>query len=1014
MVHLRARNLPQKGILTEWLFTGEDISFGDDFALIKLDDKSTVTIKSNYNGVVVKTIKIGSPVKNGSILANIAIGEKEIAKFKNRFTNPGNVENTVVKGIYIPDEVQVEKLQPVESDADQFSGAVVYNRYNQAITPFSSGEDDIVDSVEKYKKLEERDVKMTQSNNSASDRFAQMRANIQNSIKNSPQKKVLGDLSSEELLKIDNQEMIKSGGNIFEKQDGVGPSKFRQMIQARKEKLLQEHNYKEVNTEQHVDAMSKLDENGRPLIMRNIIASRIEKLNKGGGDPSVLERDIVATKENAIMDKDRQKPQEVSQMPKQPIQQQSWAERGSKNLEVRNDDVFMRAKASEDGDFGTSFGAYVYDSEATLIDANDLNPYGGFVMPQKKPEQLINEIDNKQQKTYAESKLSNLYDVNKRWNLMKNRDERSTILSRRRAVEQGLDESIPKYVQYLQEGKIPQQFLQPVTITDPNTGQSMQVPYGESPAGKREFESWLRASNLYTSYLEVKNDQQNGVVYSNTKQQAHENFEHQKNWFSANEFYKPEQNTTMTVTQEVPDTTPKKVQKQIKKQLDEVGGEYINLAGNQANETITYLQKQINDLQTALIQQNQLNQATQRVNTVSSLNGGTDTFSQLMQYILMQNLIQNIPLGSGKVSNDDIKGIIKREIDDFKYDLKRASDPNYQNHFYNQPNQFYPQQNPQPNQFYPQQNPQQNHFYNQPNQFYPQQNPQPNQFYPQQNYPNQQQFDENLTNQMNQQNKNYDDMQTVNFEKNSNEESIGYMEFEGEDENKMVTREKVNENRNQAVKSMILSQNYIPPLTISTEVDMSSILKLKHLLKTTHNSIKFSTISFIVKSISVALEEHPKLNSSYDPETNEVVIKQYHNIGLATETSEGLIIPVLKFVEKMSIKDVAIDIKEITQRLRAGELYNYEVEGSTITIANYGNIGAIQATPTIFYPNAAVVGVGKVVKKPVVVSNEKLAIKAMMNISLTIDQRIIDAAEAGKFLAKVKEILERPEILTVT
>jgi pyruvate/2-oxoglutarate dehydrogenase complex dihydrolipoamide acyltransferase (E2) component len=104
----------------------------------------------------------------------------------------------------------------------------------------------------------------------------------------------------------------------------------------------------------------------------------------------------------------------------------------------------------------------------------------------------------------------------------------------------------------------------------------------------------------------------------------------------------------------------------------------------------------------------------------------------------------------------------------------------------------------------------------------------------------------------------------------------------------------------------------------------------------------------------------------------------------------------------------------MTTRLRRGELFNYETSGSTITLANYGNIGAIQATPTIFYPNAAVVGVGKVIKKPVVVENEKLAIKAMMNVSLTVDQRIIDNATAGRFLARMKEILEKPELLMVS
>ncbi|WP_166508609.1 2-oxo acid dehydrogenase subunit E2 [Spiroplasma chinense] len=903
MVHLRARNLPSKGKVVEWLFKGENISFGDDFALVKLDDGGEVNIKSNYNGVIVKTIKLGSPVKNGSILANIAIGEKEIAKFRNRHFTRENVEEGNIDGIFLPDYIEETNMPVVDSPADEFSGAVVYDRYNQAITPFSSGHDDIMDSKEKFEKLEEKEKTMQDS--PVKDRFAQMRANIQNSIKNAPQNKVMGDMNPDELLKMNNNDLMAStGGNIFEKQDGVGPSKFRQLIQARKEKLLEENDYKEVkDVDQSIDAMSKTDEKGRPLIMRNIIASRIEKLNQAGGDPSVLERDIVATKDNALLDKDKPKPSLEAKPMSKPEQNSNWEQRGSKNLEVTQDEVFMRQRASEDGDFGVSLGGYIVDEEPTVIDANDLSKYGGFVMPQKKPDELLEEINSKGKQSYAESKIKSLYDINKRWNLMKDRDERTEITNRRKAIESGQIREVSKFEQTVEQDKIPKQFTQEVPYQDDVTGEMQFIPYNKTPRGKKEFESWLRASNLYTSYLEAEHDAEREG--RELDMGGHK--------------------------------TPKKVQKQISKKLNEQGEEYATISGDKEDDTIDFLKKQIADLQDALIQQNKLNEASQRVGqqTQMGAGGGTDTFSQLMQYMLMQSIMQNMSLGGDKISGKEIKDLIRSEIESFKKEVKTPS-------------------------------------------------------------------------------KNYDEMRTVNFENQVQDANLGYLDYESNDVNKEVRREKVNKTRNPAVKSMILSQNYIPPLTISTEIDMSSILKLKHMLKQTQNHIKFSTISFIAKAISIALEEHPKINSSYDPESDEVIIKKYHNIGLATETSEGLIIPVLKFVEKLSVKEVAIDIREMTQRLRAGELYNYETEGSTITIANYGNIGAIQATPTIFYPNAAVIGVGKVVKKPVVVNNEKLAIKAIMNMSLTVDQRILDAAEAGRFLSRVKEILERPEVLTVS
>gem|GEM_PF-6558361 len=389
-----------------------------------------------------------------------------------------------------------------------------------------------------------------------------------------------------------------------------------------------------------------------------------------------------------------------------------------------------------------------------------------------------------------------------------------------------------------------------------------------------------------------------------------------------------------------------------------------------------------------------MNEATQRLNASAAFpnnygaGAGIDTFSQMMQYILMQNITQNMSVN--KNSNDDIKDVIRREINDFKNDLKPH-------------NQFqYTCSGPQCKA---------DHTHRHCNcgidYLYPKCNLH-------QNFNNQNRTSIDRSESKKESNS-LEEIETVDFDHHLEppKKAESYIEFEGTDTNKIVNRQKINKNRNSAVKSMILSQNYIPPLTISTEIDMSSILKLKHVLKKTHENIKFPSIAFIAKAISISLSEYSKLNSSYDPQTNEVVIKKYHNIGLATETSEGLVIPVLKFIEKLTIKEIAIDIKEMTQRLRKGEILNYETDGSTITIANHGNIGAIRTSPTIFYPNAAVIGVGKVTKKPVVVLGEKLAIKPIMNMALTVDQRIIDAAEAGQFLSRVKEILEKPELLMI-
>ncbi|UZQ29421.1 MAG: 2-oxo acid dehydrogenase subunit E2 [Spiroplasma phoeniceum] len=232
----------------------------------------------------------------------------------------------------------------------------------------------------------------------------------------------------------------------------------------------------------------------------------------------------------------------------------------------------------------------------------------------------------------------------------------------------------------------------------------------------------------------------------------------------------------------------------------------------------------------------------------------------------------------------------------------------------------------------------------------------------------------------------------------------------------LETREEIKSTRYPAIQSMIMSQAHVPPLTINTEIDMSAIIDQQRKLKNANaeHGVRFSTMSFLVKAVSLALSEYPKLNSYYDWKKNQIVIKNSQHIGLATETSEGLVIPVIKFAERMSLKQIAINIQETIERLRQGELYDYELKGSTITIANYGMVGAVNATPTIFYPNSAVIGVGRIVRKPIVIKGDKLVIRSIMSLALTIDQRIIDAAEAGIFLTRLKEILESPELITLS
>ncbi|ALD66790.1 2-oxo acid dehydrogenase subunit E2 [Spiroplasma cantharicola] len=1034
MVHLRARNLQSKAILKKWLFSGEEIVFGEDFALVELEDGKEVKIKSNYNGLIAKTIKIGSPIKNGSILANIVIGEEEIKKYKGESFKRIEVSKIIDKETTTKQqnlqESNINKnlisQQITKESSNQNTKSTVANNNNNNI------KEEFKSTSIKTQESQEEKNNMSESNNQSMDKFAQMRANIKESIKNAPQNNYNGDFSKEELLKITPEEVVREDGKNLLSTDNVsGMSKFRQLVQARKEKLLEEENFKEFkDTSAEINAMSKTDEKGRPLIMRNIIQARIEKLNSAGGDPRVLESDIIAIKNNAVLDhqrvKNNDRPDKHSNDNNSQLQQTSQItnqNRDNSQTLNKQDNVLNQS--------------YFKEEKSALVDSNNEIDFSGAKMSKDNSNQFNKmESNYKPNWNYAEAKLSKLHDTRKRWSVIKNDDSSTSIRKRREAVEQGLLEGNLSFSKKIKEIGIPAEFLREVLHQDPETGATTYVLYNETPKGRIEFEKWLKTTNLYSAYkaekryiertqeLQIKGQENNQALNEKKNQDVDQEKEQgiykkihlklsenenlrtmETEEFNANddEFDNSlvlENSSTVDFEKDdIPEKTPKVVQREIKTEISKKDDELVKVYDKKiADETLDFLKSEIRELHRTLKEQNQLHAATSKLNQQSNFNAGPDTFGQMMQYMLMQNMMQNMnqnKITNRDISASDLKSIIKEEISLFANDLKEKQIKEEA-----EKQKLEAERRKEQERLILEQ------------EIIAKVEREFREKYERERLEEEQLIQEEIDFKKLERQK--ENIREINFEKDKPDNSVGYLQFESNDQNKVIEREKINQNRNSAVKSMILSQNFIPPLTISTEIDMSSILKLKHMLKQTQNHIKFTTISFIAKAISIALEEYPRLNSSYDPETNEVIIKKYHNIGLATETSEGLIIPVLKFVDRLSIKEVAIDIKEMTSRLRAGELLNYEAEGSTITISNYGTVGAIQATPTIFYPNAAVIGVGKVVKKPVVVDNEKLAIKAIMHMSLTVDQRIIDAAESGNFLAKVKSILEKPEILTVS
>ncbi len=175
-------------------------------------------------------------------------------------------------------------------------------------------------------------------------------------------------------------------------------------------------------------------------------------------------------------------------------------------------------------------------------------------------------------------------------------------------------------------------------------------------------------------------------------------------------------------------------------------------------------------------------------------------------------------------------------------------------------------------------------------------------------------------------------------------------------------------------------------------------------------NIKITYIPFIIKAVISALKEHPYLNSSLEEETNDIILKKYYNIGVAVDTKEGLIVPVIKGADKKDIKELARDLFNLSNSARERKIDLGDLKGGTFTITNIGSLGGIFATPIINYPECAILGLGRI-QDSVQARNEEIHIRKMMPFSLTFDHRILDGAEAAKFANKIKEILENPDSL---
>ncbi|MDX2082985.1 MAG: 2-oxoglutarate dehydrogenase complex dihydrolipoyllysine-residue succinyltransferase [Rickettsiales bacterium] len=230
---------------------------------------------------------------------------------------------------------------------------------------------------------------------------------------------------------------------------------------------------------------------------------------------------------------------------------------------------------------------------------------------------------------------------------------------------------------------------------------------------------------------------------------------------------------------------------------------------------------------------------------------------------------------------------------------------------------------------------------------------------------------------------------------------------------KSVERVKMSKLRQKIAQRLKESQNTAAILTTFNEVDMSAVMALRSEYKDAFekkHGVKLGFMSFFVKACVAALKEIPAVNAEIDGD--EIVYKNFYDIGVAVGSPQGLVVPVLREADNLNLAKIEKGISELGVKARDGKLTIPDLTGATFTISNGGVYGSLMSTPIINPPQSAILGMHKIQERPMVVNGE-IKIRPMMYLALSYDHRIIDGKEAVTFLVRVKELLEDPRRLVL-
>src|SRR5690625_4577570 len=226
------------------------------------------------------------------------------------------------------------------------------------------------------------------------------------------------------------------------------------------------------------------------------------------------------------------------------------------------------------------------------------------------------------------------------------------------------------------------------------------------------------------------------------------------------------------------------------------------------------------------------------------------------------------------------------------------------------------------------------------------------------------------------------------------------------------TREKMTNMRKIIAKAMVNSKTKAPHVTLLDDVDVTELVAHRRKFKeiAAEQDVKLTYLPYVVKALVSALKQYPILNAYIDEETEEIVQKHYYNVGIAADTEQGLLVPVVKNADRKSIFSISSEIGELAEKARSGRLTSKEMQGASSTITNIGSAGGQWFTPVLNYPEAAIVGIGRIAEQPIVRDGE-IVVAPVLALSLSFDHRIVDGATAQLALNQIKRLLNDPQLI---